>query len=174
MKALLNVSDDVDDWMDGPRYNRKYFTVPLEGVLVAADELPVDGVLTCDRFTVDFSGNGIAHFFTRYEWATMYTFFQPVMAQPGVKVNRLDISLDCFNRLQLSVLKAARYEKRGDVRMRWRKDNTNLMRSGKGDTLYLGSRVSNSLYLFSSMSRQHYEESLQLAQKRKRLVFPKI
>ena len=143
IRALLDASALTEDWMDGSRYKRKFFTVPIEGVLVAADAMPIHDVLPCDRFTIDFSGNGLAHFFTRHAaWANLYNFFQAVLNQPGIRVNRLDVALDCFQRRQLTVLKAHRYVKRGDVNLRWR--HYNLMRSTKGDTLYLGSRQSDS------------------------------
>lgn len=151
VRALLNVSDTLDDWTETSKYRRKYATVPMEGVLVAADALPEEhNTLSGGRFTVDFSGNGLAHFFEQsQEWASLYDFFEAWLAQPDVKVNRLDIAFDCFDGL-LDILRMHTMLMSGDkVLTRWRQAGiVSSYAIGAGDftglTLYIGARSSDS------------------------------
>ena len=143
--ALFDVSISPEDWMDGRRYGYDFFTMPIEGVIVAAEGLPGEFGLPGDRFIVDMSGNGLAYFFSRHEaWADMRSFFQWLVGLPGMKVNRLDIALDCRERRWMTVRKVNNYFHQGRIRARWSRKTQNYMKGGRGETFYWGSREGDS------------------------------
>ena len=146
--ALLDVSLVASDWVEGQRYRRGFFTVPCEGVLVAADSIPLGLSVDGERFTVDFSGNGLGVFFNKSSWASISNLFEWALAQPGAAVNRLDIAFDCFNGL-LSIPNMDAMLRAGDrVNTRWRKASLvgsyEIGGQSTGETLYIGNRESGS------------------------------
>lgn len=152
VRALFDVPVDVDNWTDGNKYRKKFFTMPLEGVTVAADSMPSDKgfILEGDsRIIVDFSGNGLAHYYERFKkYGSIYDLVSMSLAQPGARVLRLDVAFDDYEGL-LSIDRIERmWLKDDNIITRW-KSGVSYKKYERGGcsggyTFYMGSRESES------------------------------
>ena len=141
--GLLDASGNPQDWQEKQKYKKNYATFPCEGVTVYANALPYGDRLDTDRFLVDFTSSGLGHLFQKYRWMTLYGLFEACLAQPDVRVNRLDIAFDCYNRL-LNIKRIHRLcQKEETVITKWSKKDMAIRESGMNPiarTLTLGNR----------------------------------
>lgn len=160
--ALCGVSISLEEWQQKSSYRKKFVTYFLEGCLLASDSLPRvdlvdDGKVRRDlptlpadgsaRFILDFSGNGLGHFFAANSFLSPEKLVHQFYEWGGT-CNRLDIAFDDY-RGHLDIYHMDKRLRRGDaVVTRWRQaallDSFAIGDGDRGETLYIGDRKSES------------------------------
>ncbi len=136
-----------DLWAEKAYFNRKFLTMPIEGVQVCTDHLPEYDDLPKGRFTVNFSGNGLGHVFKTFPHWDLIRLCRHLLSLEGAKVNRLDVAFDDKSELLDIGHMARQVERRENVVSRWRKSSMIRSCDDKGRvalTLYVGNRQSDS------------------------------
>lgn len=147
--AIAELFGQPERWEQSGHYNRTHAYTPIEGCLIAVDEIPHHDYMPPSRFTVNMSGNGIGHFFEHNPSLDITSFCQLMLTLDGCKINRLDIAYDDYQELLNIYIMHIMARGGENVVTRWRK--ATMVMSGKigeddqdGETLYLGNRQSDS------------------------------